>query len=148
MAKPPREFENDKRLPMGRTGLGLENNHVASWNSLVVKPRADKTMLVALFEQNKQICMVNCENIKRTLQEQLQICFEMMKEIGELYSIDKVRKENLYKERDARLKANQKYVNTVVKRKAAPTEEATEPKKLKMEPTSMKPRLTPTPATM
>ena len=76
--------------------------HEKTSHELEVKPRTDRTLLVSLYEQGTQICMIDTTKFHNELTEEqkLTICKEIMTSICRRYANDNLPKGALYLKRD------------------------------------------------
>jgi hypothetical protein len=131
-----------------RAGSSISEEHVwsgehhESHNNLFVRFRADRGMLVALFEQKKQILQVSLEwfetmpwrqeakqmmklepkIVKPNTEQAKKIGAAFLENIAKLYASGSIMKADLYKTRDEHLKADGLVKNT--SKRTAPTAEA------------------------
>jgi hypothetical protein len=116
--------------------------HVETHNNLFVRFRADRGMLVALFEQKKQILQVSLEwfetmlwrqeakemmklepkVVKPNTEQAKKIGAAFVENIAKMYASGSIMKADLYKTRDEHLKADGLVKNT--SKRTAPTAEA------------------------
>ena len=82
-----------------------EGEHATSHHRLFVQKRVDRSLLVSLYEQTRQICQVQVKMFgPEDSEEAFQKAAKLMTEIGETYATGSVGRSDLFKLRDDMIK--------------------------------------------
>ena len=107
-------------------GLVFRMEHSITHHSLEVRPRTDRSLLMSMYEQGSQVCMINVDRFKesKSEDERLKICFGIMKKICVMYSKDKLTKKELYPQRDKAFKEHPEAEHARAQKRTMETKES------------------------
>ena len=122
-----RERLQGRQNTQARVGHAWELEHTVTKHKLHVAKHENRSVLVSLYEQCAEVCQVKVSTWgDETCDQCLQAALEFMIEIGQKYAKDELKKDELYKYRDQKLKsinsdANTRGRRTRIRGKASPS---------------------------
>ena len=122
-----RERLQGRQNTQALVGHAWELEHTVTKHKLHVAKHQNRSVLVLLYEQCAQVCQVKVSTWgDETSDECLKAALEFMTEIGQKYAKDELKKDELYKYRDQKLKsinpdANKRGRRMRIRGKASPS---------------------------
>ena len=127
-----------------------DGTHLASKSQLKVAYRTDRGMLISLFQGGAQILQVSVAKFSDIVDDTTKTSEKLMTEIASLYAMGKLARDDIYKERERRMKELEQsglVVTALRKKPGASTSKASAPLATPKAPTSATSKASAPPAT-